>query len=365
MYNMSVLRNKNSGGFATIVVSLILVLVFSLITLGFAQISRREQQNALNNQLSIQANYSAETAVNNAIKKLQAGTLIDNTDCNNNDNGLNTNYNNNVSITCVLVNKTPVDYSAIVNTTEGKVFQIQTMSIVDGLEFAWSSTNPKKTGVLSSFDNPVNDGSYNAPSIVQLSVTPLPDSHYKRDTLIANSFTVFLYPYASTNPATLETITVGAGFTGGRYATKCNSGKCSVKFNLADSGKQSKRYLFHIIAPYGSPGDGITVKMAAKSGGSAQQLFNTQAVIDSTAKAQDVVKRIRVRVPLDNNLVNNKSIKYPDYVLQSDGLCKRMIVTKTTPPSGPSTTDASFSDPDNSAADSPSSCYLLDDKLEN
>jgi len=363
---MSFLKKKNGGGFATIVVSLILVLVFSLITLGFAQISRREQQNSLNNQLSIQANYSAETAVNNSIKKLQAGTLSDNNDCNNNDNGLNTSYDNNVKITCVLVNKTPLDYSSIVNTTEGKVFQIQTFSLVDGLEFTWNSTNPKRTGVVSSFANPVNNQDYNAPSIVQLSATPLPDSNFNRNTLIANSFTVFLYPYASSNPATVDTITAGPGFTGGQYATKCTSGKCKIKFNITDAGKKSKRYLFHIIAPYGSPGDGISVKITAKSGSSTQQLLDTQAVIDSTARAQDVVRRIRVRVPLTNNLVNNKSIKHPDYVLQSDGLCKRMVVTTTTLPGSPSITEtkASFSDPDNSTADSPSSCYLLDDKLD-
>ena len=61
------------GGFASIVVSLILVLVFSLITLGFAQIARREQQNALNQQLGTKASYAAESGINQIIKKIRNG----------------------------------------------------------------------------------------------------------------------------------------------------------------------------------------------------------------------------------------------------------------------------------------------------
>jgi hypothetical protein len=48
-----------------------------------------------------------------------------------------------------------------------------------------------------------------------------------------------------------------------------------------------------------------------------------QAVIDSTGKAQDVLRRIQVHVPLTPSSENSLS----DYALQSsEALCKRFIV---------------------------------------
>ena len=61
-----------------ILVTMNLMIVISLIVLGFAQISRRNQRQSLDRQLSTQAFYAAETAVNDAADLIktavQAGT---------------------------------------------------------------------------------------------------------------------------------------------------------------------------------------------------------------------------------------------------------------------------------------------------
>ena len=81
----------------------------------------------------------------------------------------------------------------------------------------------------------------------------------------------------------------------------------------------------HFISLY----DTSDVKISANGipvGGTSQQLQlqNSQAEIDVTARAQDVVKRIKVRVPIDAST----SGSIPDYALQANNICKRM---KTSP----------------------------------
>ena len=63
-----------------VLLTMILMIVVGLIVLGFAQISRRNQRQALDRQLSTQAFYAAETGVNDAANLIktavQAGTVV-------------------------------------------------------------------------------------------------------------------------------------------------------------------------------------------------------------------------------------------------------------------------------------------------
>jgi Tfp pilus assembly protein PilX len=59
-------REDKQAGMVAIMVTMILMIVISLIVVGFAQISRRNQRQALDRQLSTQAFYAAETGVNDA-----------------------------------------------------------------------------------------------------------------------------------------------------------------------------------------------------------------------------------------------------------------------------------------------------------
>src|SRR5580658_8830161 len=72
-------RNKiatDEKGFASIVIALILIIVLALLTVAFAQLARREQADALDKQLAVQANYAAETGINDAYTYIEDnGTL--------------------------------------------------------------------------------------------------------------------------------------------------------------------------------------------------------------------------------------------------------------------------------------------------
>src|ERR1700735_2299515 len=120
---------KNSqAGFAAIVIAIVLIIVLSLITVGFAQLMQNNQKQALNKQLSSQAYYAAESGVNDAENAIAAaaqnGDTLSKTSC---LNGVSaspgtdgTDYNGlyfnsqvgtstGASYTCLLINPDPKD----------------------------------------------------------------------------------------------------------------------------------------------------------------------------------------------------------------------------------------------------------------
>jgi Tfp pilus assembly protein PilX len=65
------LHNSSQTGMVSIMVTMLLMLVITLIVLGFAQVSRREQIQTLDRQLSAQAFFAAESGVNDAISVIK------------------------------------------------------------------------------------------------------------------------------------------------------------------------------------------------------------------------------------------------------------------------------------------------------
>jgi Tfp pilus assembly protein PilX len=57
---------KDQEGMVSIIVTMIIMVLLGLIVLGFAQLSRREQRQSLDRQLAVQAQYAAESGINQA-----------------------------------------------------------------------------------------------------------------------------------------------------------------------------------------------------------------------------------------------------------------------------------------------------------
>src|SRR5258708_5693843 len=60
------INKSGQQGIVSIIVTIILMLVLTLIVLSFAKVSRREERNALDRQLSTQAFYAAESGINDS-----------------------------------------------------------------------------------------------------------------------------------------------------------------------------------------------------------------------------------------------------------------------------------------------------------
>ena len=108
-------------GMISIMTTMVLMIIISLIALGFAQISRRNQRESLDRQLSTQAFYAAESGVNDArdliANAVNAGTTVPDKDaCD--DNGAGAFYATlnpvidaakNVEYSCLLVDTAPTE----------------------------------------------------------------------------------------------------------------------------------------------------------------------------------------------------------------------------------------------------------------
>lgn len=213
-------------GFASLVVAFILILVMSLLTVGFAQLARREQQTALDQQLANQAYYAAETGVNQV--KAQIPALVAAYNLNPTDSQLNgktcltsvkgvqlTNAidaTNSVSFTCALVNMAPATNSIPDTSSTGSGNYIFTSTAaMPSLTFSWGS-NPSVNNTPASSSCSGNGCFLPAldwyakkwPPVVQLSITPLGTGLFTRNQLITNTFTTLLYPSTGVSTVSVD-----------------------------------------------------------------------------------------------------------------------------------------------------------------
>lgn len=347
---MAKTKKIDENGFASIVIALILIIVLALLTVGFAQLSRREQQTALNKQLANQAYYAAESGINDAYKDILNGQInIANaspTACMHPTAGLTQNQTVNASTgvyyTCLLVNLTPQDikydniatesnryitFSAVDPTTHGPV-------TLSSLRFQWGSADGQNTfqngSDVGNFE-PVgtNAGQWgSSPAVLEVSITPL--SSFSRAQFSGGAFTVYLYPASSgANSVAYDTTKQGPVISGncaGSGAYPCSATITGLP------GTPGESYLVRIIDHY----DNSNVDFTGSNGGGAIDFANGQAQIDVTGKAQDILKRLQVRVPI------GPAYDLPRYALEGQDACKRFT---TDPASGtqfnpsPSVTD--------------------------
>ena len=67
---------KNQDGIVSLIVSITIMIIISLVVISFARLMRTEQEQALDRQLSSQAFYAAETAVNDVACAAVANVVL-------------------------------------------------------------------------------------------------------------------------------------------------------------------------------------------------------------------------------------------------------------------------------------------------
>ena len=328
------LRNSEDG-FASIVIALILIIVLALLTVGFAQLARREQATSLNKQLAIQANYAAESGINDAIIDIKnsvytaakgntsfnrcmtppAGSATSN---NTIDSGTQVLY------TCLLIDLSPNNLQFNITAYGDKYTTFQTSSALRQMTFAWGSTNTSSatfptSAQLGQFTPHSNWGNF--PPVLQVTLTPYSAGNFSRSNLINNSFTTYLYPSSSGT----SSINYSAGNIGSSINGPIISGQCSnVGYQQSGStypcqatinNLSGSNYSLQLISYYKDANVDI---VGQDNIGNSVNFIKAQAKIDVTGEAKSVLKRLEVRYPYtqDNN-------NLPPFALNIDNLCKR------------------------------------------
>ena len=142
---------------------------------------------------------------------------------------------------------------------------------------------------------------------------PVGGSGLTTNTLQTTTMTTFAVPTKNGTNG----ITFGAN-TNAAAGVKCDNTNCTLK--VSGMAASDQYYMRARTIYKGAPLE-IT---GQTSGGQEVQFTNSQVVIDATGKAQDVLRRLQVRVPVGEVGSQNQ---LPDNALQSnDSVCKRFSV---------------------------------------
>lgn len=339
-------RHQDQSGFASIIIAITLVIVTSLIVVGFSRLARDEQNSVTDRQLSAQATYAAESGINDATKALSEGYDKLKVTCeqlpigssgpgekfltNNNVDGVSAD----VEYPCLLIDPYPktLEYSPL-STVTPRVFQFSGREGLDitkpigvsSIKFSWQDSSASKTTPAPG--DGLTPGSFpavsawNYMSMVRVSVTPM--TSLSRANLRTNTFVAYLYPSTSNTNRVLNHTsnirTSGQVMNGGCSSTgNVTPGSdrlCSATINLSGF---TGPYLVTMRSIYSK----ANISVSINNGN--DRLAGAQAKVDSTGRSQDVLKRIQVRIPTKN------VYDYPGFSVESAGdICKDLTVTPT------------------------------------
>ncbi len=318
-------KAKDETGLASIVVILFVMIIITLVTLGFVRLMIIEQRRTLDDSLSAQAFYAAESAVNDATQAIKkGGYTADKSNC-----GADATFPNVITPTstysCLII-KQAVDkllYTANIQSPIVTPIKAASGAKVGRIDVSWqryiATTAPTyKNCSGNSNYNAVDWDATNAPSILKVDVVPA--DNVDRSSLITNTSTLYLYPCDSSsgvNSIDNKDQDYSGDNSGQIIPVRCTvSGTCTI--SIYDTDTPNFSYYLRLKSLYSI--SSITVT-AFDTGGSVVKLRDSQVLVDATGRATDVVRRIQVRVPI------NQASETPDDVIQSvDPICKQVIV---------------------------------------
>jgi hypothetical protein len=353
IFKLKKLKSDESG-LVSFFVTIIIMIVLSLIVLGFSSISRREEQASLNRMLSTEAFYAAESGVNDAyaivanvvssggnstlgaIPSETQSCTVDDPDPNNpspppyisgNSNQLNPITNTKYS--CLLVNPnpsalhfTPSPGQAIVTTIlsadpSNPISKVDLNYSISGQDSACGYLNYAGTNKVFP---PLAQWPTDCPPVLRIDlVRTNTAAGFSLSDLQSGTRSFFVYPSNGTAPS--STLNFGAAVNGTLYYSNCSS---TCDFNITGLNADGKNYPYfiRILSIYGSkPTYNFT---GFSSGGTQQEFSGAQLQIDSTGIAQTVLRRIQVNV---STSINSSEIPTPNYVIQTNStVCKRLVV---------------------------------------
>ncbi len=325
---------KSESGIVSIMVTMVMLIVISLIVLGLAEISQTEQRNTTDSQLSDQAFYSAESGVNDAVTAIESlvssgQTVPAKLSCTNSSSPpynftgiVNTVYND--YYTCLTINPSPSTLSYPVNT-QSTVIPLTSSSAINSITLTWTTPTGLGAGNCNITKdhfvpaNPISNWPCNFP-VLRVDLLDANGQLERNVSSTTNDWstdtaTMFFMPTfgsADPNPSLNERGTVVEA-----HCTQTINPQptCSATINL--SGGTS--YYMRETALYKS-GSSLTVT----ANGGAVSFNGVQVVIDSTGKAQDILKRIRVAVDLT---AANANILPSGALISEDSVCKEYSVS--------------------------------------
>lgn len=350
-------NSTQQAGFVSIIVTMIIMVLLSLIVLGFSKVSRREQQQGLDRQLASQAQYAAESGINDAQNFIKKNGLslssTANTVCNSYDpatnklpkNGGDPTLVDNVVNSCVLVDPTVTDlvYDKVDTASEVIVpLQLATGGSISTINISWQDSSSASQDYAQCQSDPAVNLSPNTtwtcPAGV-LRVDIVAGTTLSRTALLNSDKGLLLVPQQNNtgNTINLPALTNSADIRGIACTAGAAPRACTANITVTATPK----YYLRIRPVYRSADLNINVNAGVS------RMIGAQAIVDSTGRANDVLKRLVARIPTCAS--GQVCGKQPaGFALQSAGtICKRYGVI---PANGSKPAEISVGDVDPSCA---------------
>ena len=326
---------QSQSGMVAIFITMLIIIIISLIVLGFAQISRRNQRNTLDTQLSTQAFYAADSGVNDAFNEVQKKivanvvplpgktTCGDDINYNFNGSGKST-LSSGVTYTCVLINPTPPSLTykigaqgVVIPLISGSVSPLQTITLTwtpeVGQEGVSTAAGCYASGNLGKFPNASGPLAWGC----------------KFAALHTDLFYAAVLSRANWQPSTitnvLEPINTATNFPmpaattdGQAWPATCTDVPMTCRVTITGLGPGT--HYMRVSAIYRTTN--LTITGTTATGPAT--FSGSQVKIDVTGKAQDVLRRILVSLDLSDA---NSTVKSNAALSVADSVCKRFSVT--------------------------------------
>lgn len=329
------LSSNNQQGFVSIIVTMIIMAVLSLIVLGFAQLARREQRQALDRQLSTQAYYAAESGINDARAYLAAHPDFSNQQCSTTIPAVSSNVSASgvVAYSCLLINSALPDLRyQDVSTNTPTIVPINTSAALTDLTIEWEQKDKPTQSLYTGTKFPaagIGAGKWgDNVGVLRVDLVPATPP-LDRDTMRNNTFTAFLYP-SSGGSNTLPRVTA-PNQQGQIVPVKCSTSATKKYCWTTITNLGGQKYFLQLKSIYTA--SDVQIEGTMGFGGSQAIFTGAQSEVDSTGRANDVLKRLKVRIvdPSSEGPIPKGSIVYPpDYALDSgSGICKQLSVSPT------------------------------------
>lgn len=349
---------REEQGMASIVVVSVLIIIMTLISIGFARIMNRSAIDSANKQFSASATYAAESGVNDVAAYLKQYALANpgsnflpkSTKCNGagsligssaspgpfyGDSNLSNDTTRSTQYTCLLLNPNPnsLVYTQVQNL-KSQVVKVNTSASTGAIEklmISWQPSNSQITGYPSSSSNFSDETTWNTATsackdsssvnspclpLLRLSIYPVSSSEALTSAQ-AQSKTVFLYPQSPTGNVLVKSYLDPAFKDGSIVPVACTQTVGATDFNPASTAPYKCNIIISSLSSAISPGstDSVYLRItpiynqadveiqANDKYGNYLSFVNDQAVVDVTAQTAGVAKRLQARIDT-SSLVN-------------------------------------------------------------
>jgi Tfp pilus assembly protein PilX len=334
MISMDISKRRHYDGFVSIFTVMVIMSVLTIIAIGFATITHQAQKRVLDNQLSVQAYYAAESGINDATTALDSDSSLSKSSCKDASDGFKYDIDiaRGVSYTCLLIDSTPDNllYDGVPTIASGNSIVSNLRSTngdgITTLNLSWDAeSGGSKAPVGASATPAFTNASTWGQNLGILKLDIVPFSSLQRTDLVDQSYSVYLYPTTNIVGVNIFSILPGSNTKGQVLLTRCATSnslryRCDASVNLA--GSAYDHYLVRLATYYNSVDTQIE---ALNSSATVLELADEQALVDSTGKANDVLRRIQARVPLGKDYSYKESFS----LASGDSFCKRLFVGAT------------------------------------